>query len=177
MAVKSVASGRVGELPDAFRDLCNTSKAPVVARRACTPGWCIPGLCYRLRPLLGESVTLRMETWPEVSRNPLLGILWVFIIGDFYVLLWKTGVKKSCVSVLSRVHLLETPWTVALQASLSMGFPRQECWSGLHFLLQGIFLTQGWNLCHLRCKQILYHWATGEAHVFCFEKLVWAGRI
>ena len=27
----------------------------------------------------------------------------------------------------------ETPWTVALQASLSMGFPRQEYWSGLPF--------------------------------------------
>ena len=25
----------------------------------------------------------------------------------------------------------ETPWTVAHQASLSMGFPRQEYWSGL----------------------------------------------
>ena len=24
-----------------------------------------------------------------------------------------------------------TIWTVAVQASLSMGFPRQECWSGL----------------------------------------------
>ena len=26
-----------------------------------------------------------------------------------------------------------TPWTVAHQASLSMGFPRQECWSELPF--------------------------------------------
>ena len=26
-----------------------------------------------------------------------------------------------------------TPWTVARQASLSMGFPRQEYWSGLLF--------------------------------------------
>ena len=26
-----------------------------------------------------------------------------------------------------------TPWTVALQAPLSMGFSRQECWSGLPF--------------------------------------------
>ena len=25
------------------------------------------------------------------------------------------------------------PWTVALQAPLSMGFPRQEYWSGLSF--------------------------------------------
>ena len=27
----------------------------------------------------------------------------------------------------------ETPWTVACQAPLSMGFPRQEYWSGLPF--------------------------------------------
>ena len=31
--------------------------------------------------------------------------------------------------MLTRVRLL-TPWTVALQAPLSMGFPRQEYWSG-----------------------------------------------
>ena len=29
-----------------------------------------------------------------------------------------------------------TPWTVAHQAPLSVGFPRQEYWSGCHFLLQ-----------------------------------------
>ena len=33
--------------------------------------------------------------------------------------------------MLSSVWLLETPWTVALQAPLSMGFSRQEYWSGL----------------------------------------------
>ena len=31
----------------------------------------------------------------------------------------------------SRVQLLATPWTIASQASLSMGFSRQEYWSGL----------------------------------------------
>ena len=30
-----------------------------------------------------------------------------------------------------------TPWTVACQASLSMGFPRQEYWNGLPFLSPG----------------------------------------
>ena len=30
-----------------------------------------------------------------------------------------------------------TPWTVAHQASLSMGFSRQECWSGLLLPLPG----------------------------------------
>ena len=33
----------------------------------------------------------------------------------------------------SHVRLLVTPWTVAHQAPLSMGFSRQEYWSGLPF--------------------------------------------
>ena len=37
------------------------------------------------------------------------------------------------VQVLSRVQLFETPWTVACQVPLSMGFPRHEDWSGLPF--------------------------------------------
>ena len=31
------------------------------------------------------------------------------------------------------VQLFATPWTVSHQAPLSMGFPRQEDWSGLPF--------------------------------------------
>ena len=41
---------------------------------------------------------------------------------------WKRKVK---VKLLSRVRLLVTPWTAAYQAPLSMGFFRQEYWSGL----------------------------------------------
>ena len=37
------------------------------------------------------------------------------------------------VKSLSRVRLFATPWTVALQAPPSMGFSRQEYWSGLPF--------------------------------------------
>ena len=35
--------------------------------------------------------------------------------------------------LLSHVQPFVTPWTVAHQASLSMGFPRQGYWSGLPF--------------------------------------------
>ena len=55
---------------------------------------------------------------------------------------------------------LVTPWTVAHQASLSMGFSRQEHWSGLPLPSLGNFPTQGWNLsllywqvASLRCPQ------------------------
>ena len=40
-------------------------------------------------------------------------------------------------SRLSRVQLFLTPWTVALQAPLSMRFSRQEYWSGLLFPSSG----------------------------------------
>ena len=42
------------------------------------------------------------------------------------------SVSRSVVS-----HSFVTPWTVACQAPLSMGFPRQEYWSGLPFLSPG----------------------------------------
>ena len=48
----------------------------------------------------------------------------------------------SCLVVSNSVTL----WTVAHQAPLSMGFFKQEYWSGLHFLLQVIVPTQGSNL-------------------------------
>ena len=35
--------------------------------------------------------------------------------------------------MLSRVQLFATPWAVFCQAPLSMGFSRQEYWSGLPF--------------------------------------------
>ena len=37
------------------------------------------------------------------------------------------------VYTLSHVQLFATPWTVARQTSLSLGFPRQEYWGGLPF--------------------------------------------
>ena len=57
-----------------------------------------------------------------------------------------------CVNVLScfhRVRLCATPWTVALQAPLCVGFFRQEYWSGLPCPPLGIFPTQGLNPCVL----------------------------
>ena len=49
---------------------------------------------------------------------------------------------------------LVTPGTTAHQAPLSMVFPRQEYCMGCHFLLQGIFPTQGSNS-HLLCLPAL----------------------
>ena len=65
--------------------------------------------------------------------------------------------KVDKVKLLSRVQLFVTPWTVAYQAPLSMGFSRQEYWSGLPFPSPGgIFPTQGSNPSPSHCRQTLY---------------------
>ena len=65
-----------------------------------------------------------------------------------------------CWGVLSHVGhvwLFVTPWTVARQAPLSLGFSRQEYWSGLPCPPPGILPTQGSNPDLWHCEEILYH--------------------
>ena len=50
-----------------------------------------------------------------------------------------------------------TPWIVVHQPPLSMDFLGKNTGVGCHFLLQGIFLTQGQNQCLL-----LLHWRAGS---------------
>ena len=59
--------------------------------------------------------------------------------------------------------------------------PGKNTGVGSHSLLQGIFLTQGSNLCLLHCRQILYHLSHTEALLlvdliliyFFIEHIVW----
>ena len=69
----------------------------------------------------------------------------------------KSLCPTTCVWVLRWSVVLDsvTPWTAACQAPLSVEFSRREyCGMGCHFLLHGIFPTQGLNLCLLH----LMHW-------------------
>ena len=68
----------------------------------------------------------------------------------------------------SHVQLLVILWTVACQTFQSMGFSRQEYWSGLLCLPPGDLLNPRTEpVSHVSCisRWILYHWGTWEAHV------------
>ena len=54
--------------------------------------------------------------------------------------------KVSEVKSLSHVRLFATPWTIAHRASLSIGFSRQEYWSGLPFPAPGDLPNPGIEL-------------------------------
>ena len=47
-------------------------------------------------------------------------------------ILYSCALYSAC-SVTSHVQLTVTPWTTAREAPLSVGFSRQETWSGLPF--------------------------------------------
>ena len=70
-----------------------------------------------------------------MNYTPPLPYYWVWLyihhyqwISHYLIMLWSAELKS-----LSHVRLFVTPWTVAYPAPLSMGFSRQEYWSGLPF--------------------------------------------
>ena len=72
--------------------------------------------------------------------------------------------RLSCCSIAKFCPTLCDPWTVAHQAPLSMGFPRQEWqWVAISFC-KGSFWIRDWT--HVSCigRWIIYHWATREGH-------------
>ena len=75
-------------------------------------------------------------------------------------------VLRVCAQSLSRVQLFATPWTVAHGALLSVGFSRQEYWSGLPFPPPGDLPDPGIEPTSLVSPALaggfLYHCATLE---------------
>ena len=64
----------------------------------------------------------------------------------------------------SHVRLFVTPWTVAFKASLSMGFSRQENWSGLPCPLPGDLSYPGIKPLSL----VSLHRQAGSSPLVCF---------
>ena len=79
---------------------------------------------------LQSCLTVQPHRW-QPTRLPCPGILQARTLGWVAISFsnaWKWKVK---VKSLSRVWLLAAPWTVVHQAPPSMGFSRQEYWSGV----------------------------------------------
>ena len=70
----------------------------------------------------------------------------------------------SCFCLVTKLCLtLVTPWTIARQAPLSIGFPRQKYWSGLPFPPPGVSRRR--DRTHVSCVSwfaggFFYHWTT-----------------
>ena len=101
---------------------------------AVTISWAQPDSLGRTAPYESNPDLLEVpgETgWEKLNRT-MMGAGWMSGTKK-YLIIHKVKVK---VKSLSRVRLLVTPWTAAYQAPPSMGFSRQEYWSGCHCLLR-----------------------------------------
>ena len=82
----------------------------------------------------------------------------------------------SMISHFSRVRLLATPWTVARQTPLSMGFSRQEYWSGLPCPPPGDLPDPGIELVSLRSSalagRLFIPSTTGSPSILCTVSVV-----
>ena len=73
---------------------------------------------------------------------------------------YKVLIVRVCArmpSHFSRVRLSVTPWTVARQAPLSMGFSRQEYWSGLPLPSPGYIYRIMHKLFNITSVYILFY--------------------
>ena len=110
------------------------------------------------------------ETW---HRFLLLEMprIWVFLGGGKQHLCWVLGanVWSYCVYVQSLSHfwLFATPWTLAAQAPLSMGFPRQEYWRWLPFPSPGTSWPGGWTWVSCLAGRFFTIWAIGKSFWRC----------
>ena len=100
----------------------------------------MPGHCQGLNYAVVH-VMLTISVWWRWSKLWLGSLISIHSLDHCYLLsrmsleeFWRSF---SClwgeVKSLSHVQLFATPWTVAYQALPSMGFSRQEYWSGLPF--------------------------------------------
>ena len=83
---------------------------------------------------------------------------------EYLTFAWFYNDSVQFSSVIQSCPTLFDPWTAALQAPLSMNSPGKNTGMGSHFLIQGIFPTQGSNL-GLSCiaGRFLTVWAIREA--------------
>ena len=92
---------------------------------------------------LNKHIQIRIYkyTKPQMLVKIFLGTYALNMNSDYFWML------RICVCMLSQVQLFVILLTIVYQAPLSMGFfPGKNTGVGCHFLFQGIFPTQGWNL-------------------------------
>ena len=130
---------------------------------------CFPALRRKKKMYFWKGLACdQIKAWKVWVQNPLLSYLdirgemsgpkvWSMVV--WFICLCPLDTLPTLlhpalgfvVQSLSHVWLFVTPWTIARQAPLPLDFPGKNTIVGCHFLLQGIFLTQGSNRC-------LLHW-------------------
>ena len=135
------------------------------SKQTCSPAvihWTFRDNEHVIPPCLSNTVASShswlLSTWNVDSANEEINLTFLF---NFNL---NNCILSFVVYSLSPVWLFCDPHEL-LPARLlcPWNFPGKNTGAGCHFLLQGIFLTKGWNSHLLHCRQILYCWTMREA--------------
>ena len=113
-----------------------------------------PRLCYKVKSVAAAATAKSLQSCPNLcnpidscpSSSTIPGILQARTL-EWVAISFSTAWKwKAKVKSLNRIRLLATPWTAAYQPPPSMGFSRQEYWSGvpLPSLVKSVKKTKFW---------------------------------
>ena len=86
--------------------------------------------------------------WISVNCNALVyfWVLYLFFFFFFWYIYLYINTVLHVLSSFSCIWLYATLWTAAFQVPLSVGYSSKNTGGGCHFLLQGIFPTQGTHI-------------------------------
>ena len=117
--------------------------------------------------LLWSRVCVTQQWYPDGGLQQPWHTHCVYVLTQCLHIVLPSRCRERC-SVRLAVSDSCDPVTVACRAPLSLGCFRHEYYGGCHFLLEGIFLTQGPNphlLCLLHRSWILYLLSQWGSHV------------
>ena len=104
----------------------------------CDPAIAFLGIQPKVNDIIAKSLQSCLTLCDPIDGSPpgspVPGILQARTLEWVAISFSNAGKWKVKVKSLSRVRLLATPWTAAYQAPPSMGFSRQEYWSGVPLL-------------------------------------------
>ena len=137
--------------PKGWQKMCEKGMVCLLCPAHWTPPWRICNFNQlQTENIWKKSIKFQSKTWICQA------LATIYIASTLYFVIYT----------LSHVWLFYDPKNCRLPGSSVHGIsPGKNTSMGCHFLLQGIFLTQGLNLGILLGRQILYHWATRETHI------------
>ena len=128
---------------------------------------CLPSFFFACRYTVFFTSFVEEMVLPHcVVLEPLLKIIWSYAKGFLLSFLFCSIGLSVCARSFQSCPTLCDLTDCSLSGSSVCGILQQEYWNGLHVLLQGVFLTQGWNP-GLLC---LLHWQVGSLPLVPYGK-------
>ena len=115
-------------------------------------------VCYIMLFIILQCTECCIVFYIQLTLTYLYKLQTIWIVAWMCVCVCAFACVCACTPSFSLAQFFATPGAVACQVLCPWDSTGENTGVGCHFLLQGVFLTQGWsNSWLLHCRHILYH--------------------